>query len=347
MAHWRRLAPSVLQLDDLMISRVSTHEQGTTEAAALPLALARGPVLVASDGSRAADAAMRLARRLEVAHNATAVHVITAIEPLAAGGPGPELAALDARMDEERRAHLQGVIAEQVERVVPGTSWPVQTVWGNPAHIIAATAVERGASLVLLGLTHHTRLQRILGGETALAVIRHSSVPVMLVSEGATELPRIIVVGIDFSRGSILAAQTALELFGEAGGELHLVHVRPAVEMPADKWEAWDVAYAAGVPALISEVRAMLGDRPGVRMASVQLRGQAKRDLLDYSQQVGADAIAVASHGHGAMERMLVGSTTAGLVRAATCCVLVVPALPGGRALGVPYADSAATGKVK
>lgn len=53
--------------------------------------------------------------------------------------------------------------------------------------------------------------------------------------------------------------------------------------------------------------------------------GQTVAVILAEAEKLGAASIVVGSHGHGALHRALLGSTTDGLLRHATCPVTVVP----------------------
>jgi len=49
------------------------------------------------------------------------------------------------------------------------------------------------------------------------------------------------------------------------------------------------------------------------------------RAILEVSRKQKADMIVMGSHGHGALHHLLTGSVTEGVLKAATCPVLVVP----------------------
>jgi nucleotide-binding universal stress UspA family protein len=46
---------------------------------------------------------------------------------------------------------------------------------------------------------------------------------------------------------------------------------------------------------------------------------------MQFAQRVGADVIAAGTHSHSRLDRLLLGSVATGLVRNATCGVLIVP----------------------
>ena len=58
---------------------------------------------------------------------------------------------------------------------------------------------------------------------------------------------------------------------------------------------------------------------------ALHIQGPAIEKILSVAAEQSADLIAMGSHGHGALYELLVGSVTAGVLKAARCPVLVVP----------------------
>jgi nucleotide-binding universal stress UspA family protein len=61
-----------------------------------------------------------------------------------------------------------------------------------------------------------------------------------------------------------------------------------------------------------------------VTVDTATVRGDPASTLLSYTQQVGADMIAIGTQRHGLIERMLVGSVATKILRTARCSVLAV-----------------------
>ena len=72
-----------------------------------------------------------------------------------------------------------------------------------------------GAVLIIVGLRRHGRLDRAVHDETTLNVIRRASCPVLGVTEGTRDLPTHMLVAMDFSEASDIAARTAQSIAGE------------------------------------------------------------------------------------------------------------------------------------
>lgn len=63
----------------------------------------------------------------------------------------------------------------------------------------------------------------------------------------------------------------------------------------------------------------------GVTVSSLCIQGPTIEKILEEAAARKADLIIVGSHGHGALHHLLVGSVSEGVLRKASCPVLVVP----------------------
>ena len=294
------------------------------------LELSGRTVIVASDRSVIAHAVARVAACLERVHGAipTVLYVFDLssypVPPLLVEGLGAADELLgDEAHDEQRRdvtTHLAAVVPE-------ATRWPVHVAAGAPAAQIVSYAERVNAALTVMGLRPHGRIERVIHDETTLRVLRHTVSPVLAVLEGASELPRRIIVGVDFSRASVAAARAALDI-AAVGATLTLVHV----EWPSDRAQAEEgetLVHEIGVAGALARVREYLSAQtPGARrivIDSAVVRGSPSQELLAYAAAENADLIAVASRRYGSMKRLMLGSVTDEITRAAAVSLLVVP----------------------
>ena len=166
-------------------------------------------VLWATDGSEGADGALRVAAARAKATGAT-LELLTVVQPdpvLALEGAYSSGEMLLASRDVRR--HL---VEAQVARVLgPNQSFTLTVADGNPAYTISRIAVERRASMVVVGLGRHFIAHRLFGDETALQLARIARVPVLAVPSNVSDSPRHAVVAIDFSDIATRAAQTAID----------------------------------------------------------------------------------------------------------------------------------------
>jgi nucleotide-binding universal stress UspA family protein len=295
-----------------------------------------GPVIVATDGTTSADAAVRAAMQLTGRSGASVV-VLGVLEPmpLVAADYGLLLPPTDA--DDARRTALLGRLKAQVLEIAgPGHDWTIEMKQGDPATVVARTALDLRARVILLGIGHHDVLDRLFGGEVALHTLRLSRVPVLAVGATFKGLPTRAIIATDFSAASVRAARAALELF-DTLKMVYLVHVAPRLELQPEEFAAWMTAYGEGVEPAFARMKAELNLPRGVAVETLTLQGKPSKELIELARSSKADIVVTGSRGAGLIDRILVGSTATGLIRGATCSIFAVPApLGGGRAFTVP-----------
>ncbi|MCE9572725.1 MAG: universal stress protein [Deltaproteobacteria bacterium] len=144
------------------------------------------------------------------------------------------------------------------------------------------------------------------------------------------ERARPIVVALDFSAVARHALAWAIDQALRTGSELHTVHVVDrrlhkgdlSADPTALKTELAQVHAEAG-----AELARQLDDEHRAKLGHVieHIRvGSPAEEILAVATEVVASAIVVGSHGHGALERALLGSTAERVVRRATCPVVVI-----------------------
>jgi nucleotide-binding universal stress UspA family protein len=285
-------------------------------------------MLVATDGTVEAGAAMRLAAVLAVRAGATP-EVLSVLAPLPV--PVPPLAAgfamvpTDA-LDDARRSARAAEIHDQIIAASgeAQSAWPTRVAFGDASRVITEVAAARTASAIILGLRPHGTLDRVFRDETALQVMRRATTPVLAVVPRLTGLPRRVIAAIDFSRGSLRAARAALEVMPE-DGTLYLVHVRPQIGVLVDRCEGMEVIYAHGVGGAFARFRRELSAPPSVKLETVFLQGETTPELRSLVERAEADLIAIGSHRHSLMDRMILGSVTTALAHDARVSMLVSP----------------------
>ena len=286
-----------------------------------------GPVLVATDGTSSADAALRAASVISDHSGADVVALsVLASLPLIAGDYGLLIPPLDST-DAHRHALTQRV-REQLLAFGPATrDWTVEIREGDPAATIARTAQELDAKLIVVGLGHHDLADRIFGGETALHALRLARNPVLAVPPGFATMPMQVVVATDFSPASVAAARQAFEVIDTAT-TVYLIHVAPQLELQPEAFATWMTMFSEGLSTAFERVKANLGLPESVTVKTVSRTGRAAREILSFAESVNADLIITGSRGAGLIDRILVGSTATGILRGARCAVLAVPTGP-------------------
>jgi nucleotide-binding universal stress UspA family protein len=141
----------------------------------------------------------------------------------------------------------------------------------------------------------------------------------------------LVLVCVDFSPATDGVIETAVGIAGSSGGSLCLVHAA-APEPDFVGYDRPGGPYDRSVRegeltterSQLADLAAGLSDR-GIATTTALVKGPTVEVLLDEATDLGADLIVVGTHGHRALHRFLVGSTTDGLIRRSTIPVVVVP----------------------
>jgi len=151
-----------------------------------------------------------------------------------------------------------------------------------------------------------------------------------------------ILVGVDFSPESEAAVRQALNIARHAGAEICLLHVGVIPEGPSglpDAVAGTASAYTKVVREQLAEDRSALEELreriagQGCDVSHMVVDGFADTALVEAAGEIGADLIALGTHGRTGIKRFLLGSVAERVVRLAPCNVLVARAgneAPGG-----------------
>lgn len=283
-----------------------------------------GGIVAGVDGSKESIAALNTAAAIARAWHCP-LHVVTVIAAFPSYQISPGMDESRENIEQLRIGLKDSELGMTMKGLEPADDWTHAVMIGRPAQVLASVAEGRGADLIVVGRKEHGVMDRVFGSETTLQVMRMSSVPVLGVQTDIDK-PRAIVVATDFSASSIRAARVALDLLG-ASGTLYLVYVEPPVELLPEGFALpGESRFPGDVAVWFRRLIDGLCARGGVIIEPIVLNGRPVRAVAEFAERVGADLIAAGSHGHGRMERFLLGSVSTGLVRDAQCPVLVAPA---------------------
>lgn len=145
--------------------------------------------------------------------------------------------------------------------------------------------------------------------------------------------PTKILLAIDGSPHSELAARMAADFARKTGSELHVVHVGhvpsayAAAESEILDYEFWkemrEFARSETSQSLEDEVRKIEDIGGKVEKSHVAV-GRPEAEIVRLTEEIGADLAVVGSRGHGPFRRAVMGSVSEAVVRHAHCSVLVV-----------------------
>lgn len=303
------MTPAVL--DDPAAIRQTTHG-----ASAPP-----GPIVVASDGSAPAATALAVARLLRDRTGAV-VRVVSVVEPMAAVVPAPVL--LQAPVEGSRVEQRYRAVREQVDRILgtqPEVELDIEVGW--PPEALARLVRDQDASFFVAGLVHHGRLERMARTETPLSVLRGAGAPVLALPWGVMREPRCVVIAVDLTSTSVVAAQRAAPLL-QSAEQVYLVHVQepvaPLAELPVvPEYDETAARQAIAEVARVLELPATAVVEPRV------LVGHPAFEVADFAEYVHADLLVLGHRQRGVWGRLLHSSVAERAYRLANCGVLIVP----------------------
>jgi nucleotide-binding universal stress UspA family protein len=283
-----------------------------------------GGIVVGFDGSPASHAAIESAAIIAAAKKC-AVHVVSVLQPMSSYKIDLSMDQPRSEVEDLRMQLREGAIRTAIGQGQERGGWTRQVAIGRPAQKIAEVAEKRAADLIIVGRTQRGVIDRMLGGETTLQVMRLSSVPVLVVGEEMKK-PSTVVAAVDFGPASLRAAATGLEMLN-GSGTLYLVHVDEPIEVFPDGFVIPDPDYyPAGLLRLMRKTASDLGAPSGVVVESVVLSGRPTSAIAEFCDRVGADLVVAGTHGLPRVARFLLGSVSTGLVRNIHKPVIIIPA---------------------
>lgn len=277
------------------------------DVAATPL----GRILVATDLSQAAGAALSRAAQLSREHGAglTVLHVL------------PD--ELSADVTDQARRSLQAHVVEFAGSVA------VEVVLrrGTVAYEIIAEGLEWGADLLVVGAHGEHRLIDVFVGSTAENVVRMSPVPVLLVKRPAETPYRTVILAVDTSAPAAEAARFGCALTPAA--HHILVHACTVVGESLirasgandEQIEALRRASTEQARDHIAHLTDTLAPRPSRVLVTP---GHPPTRLVELTRSYAADMVVVGTGARSAMSYVLLGSVAQHVMRESRSDVLVV-----------------------
>lgn len=296
-------------------------------------------VLLGVDGSAGGFAAVRQAGRLlDPGHD----QVVLYYTP-------PEIHARHAEpeiCERARRALADAIFAEARGDLPESLRDGSTTIVGkqNPRQGLLAAAEEAGAGLIAIGARGAGRMEKLLLGSVSTAVVRSARVPVLVVRQAENSPPQAplrVLLAYDGSDSGSEAAAFAARLHWPADTSVVAVAVIESLLAGAvPTWleeqarsadaeamaQAWVREHEAEKQHRQEELQQFCQTLPGVFQAAktVVAEGHPAEQIL---RTIGAERInfvVMGAHGMGAIERLLIGSTSERVLSHAPCSVLVV-----------------------
>jgi nucleotide-binding universal stress UspA family protein len=195
-------------------------------------------VLAATDFSEPSRDAVVMAARLAVQCHAQ-LHVLFAEDPLLCAAARVR----GVNLGQQARDELDTFIAHS--HLPTGLFVHPHVVGGDAVAVICDIAHRECADVIVLGTHGMSGAARLVFGSVAEAVLRQSTIPVLLVPDGwkapsapAPDLTGVgpVIVGVDFTAGSLEAIAAGSQLARILHTSLELLHVVPSQTVIA-RWK--------------------------------------------------------------------------------------------------------------
>ena len=286
----------------------------------------RRPILVSTDGTPASDPAL-LAARLLAARFGVPVHVVSVVPPQLVPTPIPESIPIPIIPVTDIVGARRDRIREELARVFgDAVAWSLDVRNGVVPIEIANAAQEMKAQLVVTGHRHRGRLDRLLRGETPLAILNQTQLPTLAVPPGVLRLPRNVLVAVEAGETSVDAARFARPFLEEAE-TVYLVHVQPEADVaPPLMASEFDRAHLEALHDAFVRVANALELPAHVHVERKVFMGSVAYELLDFAEYAKVDLIVTGHRRRPLVARMFSGGTAARLYHDATkAWLLMVP----------------------
>lgn len=220
-------------------------------------------------------------------------------------------------LDEAPKGEVSARLTEDAVRASlpdPDAQADILLPTGSPPSTIAATAEEQGSGVIVTGVARFNDMRDYVLGTAVDYIIRHASVPVLVVKQRPRAPYRTLLVATDLSDMSRAALVHAAALFPDAA--LHLVH---AAQLPFETWLDSDQARIE-LQADAKHKLARFLEHPNVPQEvrdRVQLRigyGEVATVLDEALAETGADLLVIGTEGASGLRQATLGSTTASLL---------------------------------
>lgn len=259
-----------------------------------------------------------------------AVRLVHAYPPLPGySGLATDLGSGDAAWLAAQRASLVERIAAQAQGAgLPAGSAamePTELLPGSAHQALVDVATREKADLIVVGASERRagRLRPL--STTADRVIRKAPAAVFVVRPESAFPPRRVLLPVDLSSVAAGALRFGLALLAQAGMsdvESEVLFVLNPLEVEGSlQFTPTQIARFAG-----DELeRFVAANAPASRIRRRVRTGYAWEEIVAEIEETKADLTIMGTHGHSAVERLIIGSVTTDVLREAPSSVLVVP----------------------
>ena len=280
-------------------------------------------IVVAVDGSPAADVAASWAAREAAMRNVPLSIVHSVVTPTATWPPMPYPDALAVRLEDDgKKAIMHAVkIAEDAMPADRRVTINRELVYSTPA--LALIKMSDEADMIVVGTSGRGLLARGVLGSVSSTVVRHANCPVAVVRDEELPDPQRapVLLGIDGSPASELATEVAFDEASRRGVDLVALHAWSDVALSEIPESDWSTLEEAAQRSLAESLAGWQERYPDVTVQRLIVRDRPARELVEKSES--AQLVVVGSHGRGGLTGMLLGSVSNAVLHSARVPVIV------------------------
>ena len=285
-------------------------------------------LVVATDGSDAADAAFTAARLMEK-KSGCRVHVVTVLEPLPIVLPSPQAIAVPIEVENARVDATRQAAEEQARRFDPEGTWDVSLLVGQPGDAIARFVRENNADLLVIGANKHSVWGRIFGEETAMEIARSVNVPLFIAAQDLQRLPKRVLVSMDIKPYGLENLPGVLSTISETK-TVSFVHVKPRADFMGIDWTDYDREYEVAMQDRFAGLETML-QKAGLSADLIVRHGDVTRELGDFAEFAKAELLVVGINHRQGMFRATSGRLAGRMLRRLATSILIIPSPVQGK----------------
>jgi len=284
-----------------------------------------GDVLVATDLGSGSDEAVRQGATIARLNQVPWIACVAVPDLLGSHPLFPEEHGRNIEQSENALSQIAGAVNAQIDRVLGAERGDaeVRLEAGSPATVLLEVANEMEASLIVVGRRADSS-DGPLGG-VAEVVARHAPSLVMIAS---ARRGKVVLAATDFSDPALPAVSCAQQEAARRNLPLVIVHV---VDLQTGQIGQPEVISPALIDSVIqmrhADAQKQLAKmtKPGAYSAKPILReGLPKDEILAVAEEIDAEVIVLGTHGRTGLDRLVLGSVAEGVMRRATCSVIVV-----------------------
>lgn len=166
---------------------------------------------------------------------------------------------------------------------------------------ISEIAKKHSVDLIIMGSHGTSGLSEVFVGSNTEKVVRHSNIPVLVIKQKPTHLEfKTVVFASDFADESVSTYQKAVNLFDTFGSKMHLLNVN----VPGQGFRSSSE--------LKQRVKKFLEKADGnlnrINDINYVADYSVEKGVLNFSNLVGADLIAIPTHGRKGLAHFFSGS---------------------------------------